>query len=308
LSRGVTSLTADGAVLNRRILYMLPTRYGLFFAVVLFAMLLAAVNYNNGLAHAFTFMLGAMMLISMLYTHRNLSGITVHLSAGPPVFAGEIARFPLRLLHDGRVARPSIWIMAGDFREPVDVPAGDFGHVDVAVATERRGYVTPPVLRIATAYPFGLLYTWTGPLRASARGLVYPAPGPRVPLPEMPDRRRHQQPGQQPDGDDFMGLRPYHPGDPPRHVHWKATARGQGMLTKRFGGAGAGTLWLDFDTTPGRNTEARLSQLCRWILDAEEQGAFYGLRLPGLSIEPDNGAPHKHACLSALARFRMPHV
>ena len=36
--------------------------------------------------------------------------------------------------------------------------------------------------------------------------------------------------------DDFASLRPYHAGDSLRHVHWKALAREQGLVTKQFGG------------------------------------------------------------------------
>ena len=39
--------------------------------------------------------------------------------------------------------------------------------------------------------------------------------------------------------DDYWGLRPYQPSDSPRHIAWKATARGDMLLTKVFVGRGA---------------------------------------------------------------------
>ena len=50
--------------------------------------------------------------------------------------------------------------------------------------------------------------------------------------------------------------------------------------------------------------EARLEQLARWVVDAEERGDRYGLELPGVHIAPDRGAEHRHRCLAALALFR----
>ena len=50
-----------------------------------------------------------------------------------------------------------------------------------------------------------------------------------------------------------------------------------------------------------RDTEARLSQLTRWVLEAEGKHLSYGLRLPGTRIAPSRGATHQHACLKALA-------
>ena len=70
-------------------------------------------------------------------------------------------------------------------------------------------------------------------------------------------------------------------------------------MVKRFAG-GAGSCWLDYADTAG-GVEVRLSQLARWVLDAEQLGWRYGLRLPGREIQPATGANHRLACLRALA-------
>ena len=99
---------------------------------------------------------------------------------------------------------------------------------------------------------------------------------------------------------DFVGLRDYHAGDSPRHVHWKAAATAQALVTKQFGGADSEQLWLDWEATTG-DTEARLSQLCQWVCRAEQDGQVYGLKLPGTRIELGAGPGHRHNCLRALA-------
>jgi uncharacterized protein (DUF58 family) len=40
-----------------------------------------------------------------------------------------------------------------------------------------------------------------------------------------------------------------------------------------------------------------------WLLAAAEEGACYGLRLPGQEIAADSGEAHRHRCLEALALF-----
>ena len=70
-----------------------------------------------------------------------------------------------------------------------------------------------------------------------------------------------------------------------------------------FAGGGSSHVWLDWDATVGADPEARLSRLCRWVIDAEAAGARYGLRLPGNQIAPGNGPTHYHRCLSALALY-----
>jgi uncharacterized protein (DUF58 family) len=80
-------------------------------------------------------------------------------------------------------------------------------------------------------------------------------------------------------------------------------ARGQGWYTKQFGGGGRSSLWLDWDELEGRDPEARLSILTRWVLDAERAGDLYGLRLPGVKLAPGGGEHHQERCLAALALF-----
>jgi uncharacterized protein (DUF58 family) len=43
----------------------------------------------------------------------------------------------------------------------------------------------------------------------------------------------------------------------------------------------------------------------RLVLDAEQAGRHYGLRLPTMEIEPSSGMDHQHRCLKALALYRL---
>ena len=76
------------------------------------------------------------------------------------------------------------------------------------------------------------------------------------------------------------------------------------MLTKQFGGDRSEELWLDWDSVPDMPLEQRLSILTRWVLLAEREGKNYGLRMPGLVLEPDRGGPHRHQCLQTLAEYQ----
>jgi uncharacterized protein (DUF58 family) len=122
-----------------------------------------------------------------------------------------------------------------------------------------------------------------------------------------PAARSDQQPGAERGrgGEDFRGLRGYQPGDPLRHLSWRALARGQELQTKEFGGSGLSEVWLDWDDTCGLHVETRLSRLCRWVLDADAAGQVFGLRLPGMVIEPAAGASHRRRCLEALAQHDL---
>ena len=82
-------------------------------------------------------------------------------------------------------------------------------------------------------------------------------------------------------------------------------ARSDDMLTKQFTGEAAAELWLDWRwLSPSFPVESRLSRLAGWVLAAERAGARYGLRLPGVEIDPGRGDAHRAACLKALALYQ----
>ena len=60
---------------------------------------------------------------------------------------------------------------------------------------------------------------------------------------------------------------------------------------------------FDFAQLTHLDTEARLSQLARWVVEAEAHGERYGVSLPGVLLPADRGPEHRHRCLAALAVF-----
>ena len=74
-------------------------------------------------------------------------------------------------------------------------------------------------------------------------------------------------------------------------------------MTKQYERAVSNTLWLASDALGLLETEARLCQLARWVIDATEQRLEFGLLLPDKQIEPGLGEHHMHTCLKALAMY-----
>jgi len=289
------------AVLGTRQIYILPTRHGLLFTLVLIALALAAVNYNNALAYLLTFLLASMAVVSLLHAQRNLLKLRVTAAGGDPVFAGEPAALRV-CLHNDSDARYALRLESQPATlAPFDVPAHDTRCVVLSIPTLKRGWLGCPPLTLASVYPLGITRAWSRRLTLPARCLVYPKPAVEAPWQIAAGTEGEGQPGFMQDGDDFTGLRAYQPGDAPARISWKTLARGQGLHTKEFRAPLAESIWLDWEAFAPHDVEARLSLLCRAALDAEDSGLTYGLRLPGVVIEPDNGALHHHRCLEALA-------
>lgn len=301
------SLPGSGMRLRRRALYILPTREGLYYAAVVFVALFAGINYANGLAYALAFLLAAIGVVAILHTHRNLASLRVAAGPAPPVFAGEVARFALVVRNDSDVPRSAIDLSGPTGTQRFDVPAGSETVVTLEVPTAQRGYVAAPPVRLRTRFPLGLWHAWSRPLAIPGACLVYPKPAPEGwPLPERAGTHGTGAPSGRFEDDDFAGLREYRQGDSPQRVAWKKAASGQGWYTKQFAAAGAREILLDWHTLAGYGTEERLSVLCRWVLTAEQQRIPYGLRLPGVRIDPGLGPAHRDRCLERLALFEPP--
>ncbi len=290
-------------VLKRRTIYILPSKAGLGFALILFIMLLGAMNYNNSMGYALSFLLGSMAMVSMLHTHRTLLGLRIEAGKVLPVFAGESATFQLWIDNRGQLARHAlVWE-----HDTIDIPADQRVSIDISVPTSQRGRVFLGRLKVYTRFPLGLFHAWAY-IHLDTSTLVYPQPlGHRnLPLGEQSQNTGEGSPHDT-GGDDFIGYRDYNVGDSPRHIDWKAVARGRNWMIKQFGGMSAAQVWLTWeDVSMLNNLEAALSQLCLWILVAESQGAQYGLKIPTCSFEPNSGEQHRELCLQALALYALP--
>jgi uncharacterized protein (DUF58 family) len=290
-------------VLGHRRVYIVPTRLGWIYAATLGVLLVGSINYALQLGFVLTFVLAGTGIAGMVHTTRNLARLAASAGRAEPVFAGEAARFRLLLDNRARYDRPALLVRhAGSGAQVVlDLAAGALGEAVLAVPAQERGWMPLGRVMIETRFPLGLFRAWSY-VEPDARCLVYPRPE-RTPLPAPAAAAAAGASRAQAQGsDDFSGLRAYQLSDSPRHVAWKAAARSGDMLTKQFSGAAGVELWLDWSQLPGAlEPEQRLSRLAGWVLAAEQAGAAYGLRLPGLELAPGRGEPHRSACLQALA-------
>jgi uncharacterized protein (DUF58 family) len=296
---------ADGPiVLTHRRIFTVPNKRGLALGGLLLVQWLAAINYNNNLAFILTFLLGAVSLLATLHGYRNLAGLRIHARRNPSVFVGEQAGFELSIANPTPLPRYSLWLKAAA-AEPVriDIAADESAAPVLGIPAERRGWLTPGTVTLYSEFPLGILYAWA-PMNFREKILVYPEPAyDSLPFPVAEGHGRLSR--QHHSADEFTGFHAYQAGDPLRHINWKAVAKGLEPQVKRFSGEQADDVLFNLEETPGGDLEARLSRLCRWVLDAEAAGFRYALMLPGVRIPPGAGPDHNRRCLEALALFDL---
>jgi len=305
------ALDAGEIVLSQRRVFILPTRAGIGFAVLLLVLLIGSVNYQLGLGFALSFLALSCGLVDMVFTYRNLAHLALQQGRMPQVFAGQEAQFELHLTNRSKLARYAVWIDFDGIKEPrhaVDVKAGGTAAVLLAVPTTNRGWLQPARVVLSTRFPLGLYRAWSY-WRPAARALVYPKP--EEGAPPLPMSGNAAGSGRLGGNDDFAGVRSYQAGDSPRQLAWRQIARldpelGGQLVTKHFEGATGDELVLDFATLPAYlDVELRLSRMTRWVLDAEQRALPYAFRLGALRYDAANGVAHQAACLQALALYGM---
>ncbi len=305
--RGPTPEAAP-VVLTRQRIFVLPTRFGLCYCLLLLVMLTAAINYNLSLAYAWVFLLAGLGVVCIFHSFRNLVRLRLSPGRNPPVFAGEAAGFALRLENPDERPRPALRVNLPDQSGlEVDLAALGSREITLKLPSSRRGWLAMPRLRLTTTYPMGLIRAWAYAAPA-ARCLVYPAPQQEEAPPAANPADERGAQGRNRGLEDFSGLRPHQPAEPLHHIAWKTAARfEQGpLLSKVFSGSQMRTVWLDFAALPASiDLETRLSMLAKSVCDLAAEGSRWGLRLPDKTLEADSGVAHYHACLAALALYGL---
>jgi uncharacterized protein (DUF58 family) len=287
--------------INRRRIYILPTRFGYMLGAILAAMLIAGLNYNSNLALAFAFLMASMALVTMHHCNRNMLRLSVDVTTEVDAFAGREALLEFELRNGSRVDRRDIEVRCMSAVGMNSVAAGESATIEVIAPVAQRGVTRVTQFELRTRYPFGWFYSWTY-VQGSIAVYVAPAPLGNRALPSGSAQGTGSHSEARGD-EDFSGLRAYQPGMPLKHMAWKVLARGGEPVVRSYSSLAAQPEWLDWSMLEGLDTEARLSQLCLWVLESDAAQRPYGLRVPGKELAPSGGAAHRFACLRALAAF-----
>ncbi len=296
-------LNKESITLNHQRIFILPTRSGLGFIVLIIILLLIAFVYNNNLIYILAFLLASIFFVTIIHSFKSLAGLTIKKGKSNAVFAGESAPFTVHLENSGDDQRLSLQIkLTGENPIEAHLSASDTSHVILYAPTNKRGWYQCGTITVSSSFPLGLFRAWA-PINFDYKTLIYPKPAElEIPFPDdssistgsgIPKKNQ----------EDFFGLTRYQPGHSIRQIHWKSFAKGQGLHSKEYLSQQNSEIWLDFQYTPGRDTEERLSQLCRWLIDAEKSGLHYGLKMSGIKKIPASGAQHLQDCLEALALY-----
>ena len=289
--------------LDHRRLFIFPSKAGFGFIGLVILMWLLGTNYENNLIFMLCFLLLALFLVSIHFTHATLSGLRIRPVRAQSVFKGDAAAVEL-CFSQARARRREQVLLRFPGGESLIVTLKNAGDtfVTLLAPTHRRGYLDPGLLTVESVYPVGLLRVWAH-ARFTFDSVVYPVPGKDT---ERTANRRGADDGHYTGTsgtEDYVGLKTYEPGESLRHVAWKQYARGQGLWSKQYGDAIDNRIWIDWEDYAGLDTEQRLARMCWQVCKSSAAGGVYGLRLPDSELPPDRGGAHRQAALRRLALY-----
>jgi len=250
------------------------------------------------------FILVALGMVAMIYTHNNVIGLKLKSHPTKAVFLGSQAEFPITLSNESSKLRQAVWLICGGFHRLVNLPGGEQQTIEIKLPTVQRGYCVCDPINLSSQFPIGVFFCWTKRFNSSERCLVYPQPLNLIPFPEDGSQEGKNQASAHVriGAEDYAGMKNYQAGDRLRDIHWPSLAKTNRLISIQYENQSNSSVNLSWFALPANmNIEDRLSQLCFWLIDAEQNGLRYQLEMPNHTIEFSKGSSHYHKCLQVLA-------
>jgi len=290
------------------------TRQGWIVTVGSLVLGVAAIGTGNNLLFL---LLGAVLgfiALSGWMSEQTLRGLEVRRRVSGGATAGEPARIVYEVANRKR-RLPSFAVEVGESELPSRgwipaLPAGKAGSARAEHTWERRGAYPLATVVLATSFPFGL-FRKERDLDLPGEAVVRPRVDRRVRDPRPAGRRSlatdRALAGASGGRGDFRALRPYRPGDDPRDVHWRTTARAGEPVVREFERDRSRALWLCLElcAPEGEAAEEAVETAASLAAGAMRRGEPFGLATGDARVAPGTGAPQLDRVLEALARARF---
>jgi len=289
---------------------------GLVFSLGALAVGFAAMNTANNLLYL---LLGAMLgliVVSSWLSEQAIRGLDVRRHTPHGVTVGHEVRIQYEVInHKRRLSSLAVELREQGLPVAAFLPRVSAGEETTARSANRfvrRGIYPLGTVTISTSFPFGLflkerdveipgeLVIWprhdrvlrapaTGAGKSRALGITLTrAAGTRG---------------------DYRGLREYRPGDDPKDIHWRSSARLQVPVVREYDRDSSESLWICLDLTgqPSEESEALVEVTASLAARAQAEGKRFGLVAGRRTVPPAAGAGQLERVLDALARvdFRL---
>ena len=304
--------------------HMLQTRLtltGWCLILVSFGLGVAAYNTASNILFLTLSLLLSSLVLSGILSWINFRKLQWELQAPTHLKVGEVGMAEVDL-SNGKTLFPSMAICFQVETEMTDAPerlymqqalsAGESCKLEWTFVPQNRGCFQLRLSGVQSQFPFGFLQKTIGS-NSETSVLVWPA---RI------DYTFQASPGGQRIslgasrknaglGNDLLNIRPYERGDPPRLVHWKATARMRRLMIRQLAEEGESGYHLQLDPDADRWNPEQFEVLCSLVCsladDLFQLGRLESVTIGAASALPVRTIHELHDFFDRLARLeRLP--
>jgi uncharacterized protein (DUF58 family) len=308
--------------MSTQVKWALPvlTREGIVMLSLAAVLILVGVAKSINLVALLGYILLSLLLLAWLTVGLRLERVEAHRQLDDAVHVNTVTPVLIRLHnHSGRSCR-GVTVEDQGQEWHIDRLAPDGrSNVMFEIVPTRRGWLEFPPLFLSSRHPFGLVRRRVEVAQETpTKILVFPATG-RL----QRERFRHQLRGADPRGErlrrsgrrhdtartDFHGLRPFRPGDSPRWIHWRTSARRGELMVREYEDVPGNDLYLVVDPqAEGKELEDVIS-LAATIIQEWSHAGGDGERLllklgDAPTIDGLSGPTHGRLLLEKLALTR----
>lgn len=299
---------SEKMILSHRSIFILPSGFGMLWLGLVLLLYLFGTNYQNNLIIGLSLLLASLFNTSLIFGYRNLAGLSLHRQEPAHVYAGETLSFPCQLSNKNISHQVSLHFKGKSKKKTagsITALRVDEKAITVSIPFHYpvRGKINPGRMTIESRFPLGLCRAWSHVDLDNAH-IVFAKHEPcKIQLDAHSlDAAADSEQGKTVSGvDEFKGLKQHIRGESLKQVAWKQLAQGRGMLSKEFQQPLGAPLWLILDGNLTLDIETRISQLSWQIDKLAQKGQNYGLKIPGLTIDPDCSESHRIKCHQAIA-------
>ena len=302
LSRRIPA--ANSVTLSHKSIFILPTGFGMAWFILLIILFLFGTNYQNNLVMGLSFLLLSMFNTCILYSYRNLAGLTLSsCTSTANSFAGQPSYIPILLSTQNHAYE----VKLNFNNQPVEIAKKVISQplpAQLTVLQTSRGRLKPGRLKVESRYPLGLCRAWSY-VDLDLEQIIFASP---IQSNDSLAANTLDNSGTKDSGkfvtgvDEYSGLRAYVAGESLKQVAWKQWAQGRGMLLKEFQQPQGAPMWLTLDEA-STELELSISKLAWLTEQLSSKQQVFGLKLGAVSVEPANGEAHRVAVQTHLALY-----
>ena len=291
-----------------------PTRDGWWCLFAAMGLGVAAINTGNNLLYLLSSMLLGLVVVSGILSEAVMRGLRLapvvpeEMYAGRPALVGATITNRKRRIPSYSITL-EILSRGGRVERLLYLPrleAGGERVVTWQTMPSRRGRQRLPGLRVTTRFPFGV-FVKAGRVILDEEILVFPAVKAAPPhllrqlggMGSSATRRRGR-------GHDLHNLRDYLPGDDPRLIHWRSSAKTQTLTVRELAAETTMDTRIVLEGTGPRDPERReagLSEAASLAVHLLRAGALVEVMGAGLFVPPGRGRAQERRILAALALY-----